>query len=118
MIPISGYADRWCVGQNQDHSFQSQQRTWTNPIPSDSFRITCADPNPIGPGIIEEDLSSVYSGQFSVTKSNPSKLGSYARVEVKDKLDTPGPFHGYSQYLANTSQCRPTVNHLPEKQFW
>lgn len=84
MIPISGYADRWCVGHNQTIQFKVSSEL-DEPYSVRLVRITCADPNPIGPGIIEEDLSSVFTGQFP-SRKQPVKLGSHAWVKVNDKL--------------------------------
>ncbi len=84
MIPISGYANRWSVGHNQIIQFKISSE-FDEPYSVKLVRITCADPNPDGPGIIEEDLSSVFSGKFP-SRRQQAKLGSYARINVAEQL--------------------------------
>ena len=84
MIPISGYADRWCVGHNETIQFKVSSEL-EQPYTVRLVRITCADPNPDGPGIIEHDLSSEFSGHFP-SRKQPVKLGSYGIVPVEGKL--------------------------------
>ncbi len=84
MIPISGYADHWCVGHNETIQFKVSSEL-NEPYSVRLVRITCADPNPDGPGIIEHDLSSVFTGQYP-SKKKPVKQGSYGIVHVKSSL--------------------------------
>ena len=84
MIPIAGYADRWSVGHNESIEFKVSSEL-NEPYSVRLVRMTCADPNPDGPGIIEHDLSSVFSGQFP-SRKQPAKLGSYGFVPVHGKL--------------------------------
>ena len=56
MIPIAGYADRWSVGHNETIEFKVSSEL-NQPYSVRLVRMTCADPNPDGPGIIEHDLT-------------------------------------------------------------
>ncbi len=84
MIPIAGYADRWSVGQDETIEFKVSS-SYNQPYSARMVRIVCADPNPEGPGIIEEDFSSVFSGEFPSRFQNV-QLGSYATVDVGKRL--------------------------------
>lgn len=84
MIPIAGYADRWSVGHNQTIEFKVSSE-FDEPYSVRLVRITCADPNPDGPGIIEEDLSSIFAGKFPSRKQQV-RLGSYARIKTRGQL--------------------------------
>lgn len=84
MIPIAGYADRWSVGCDETIEFMVSSEFKT-PYTVKLIRITCADPNPDGPGIIEQDLGSVFSGIFPSRKQTV-KLGSYGVVPVLNQL--------------------------------
>ncbi len=84
MIPIAGYADQWCVGQNQTIQFKVSSK-FSEAYSVRLVRISCADPNPTGPGIIEYDLSSVFSGEFP-SRMQRAKLGSHAWVPIEKPL--------------------------------
>ena len=84
MIPITGYADRWSVGHNQTIEFKVSSE-FEEPYAVRLVRIVCADPNPDGPGIIEEDLSHVFSGEYP-SRKQLARLGSYARIVIKGEL--------------------------------
>ena len=84
MIPIAGYADRWSVGRDETIEFKVSSR-FNQPYSARMVRIICADPNPDGVGIIEEDYSSVFSGKFPSRFQNV-QLGSYATVDVQNQL--------------------------------
>ncbi len=84
MIPIAGYADRWSVGQGETIEFKVSSN-FSQPYSARMVRIVCADPNPDGPGIIEEDYSSVFSGQYPSRFQNV-QLGSCATVDVRNRL--------------------------------
>ena len=84
MIPIAGYADRWSVGHNETIEFKVSSEL-NQPYSVRLVRMTCADPNPDGPGIIEHDLSSVFSRQIP-SRKQLAKLGSYGFVPVNGNL--------------------------------
>ena len=89
-IPIAGYADRWSVGQNENIEFKVSSQ-FSKPYSVRLVRIVCADPNPDGPGIIEEDMSSVFSGEFPSRKQDV-QLGSYGIVSINRRLSHPGGY--------------------------
>ena len=84
MIPIAGYPDRWSVGQEETIEFKVSS-VFDQPCSVKLVKIICADPNPDGPGIIEKDLSSVFSSEFP-SRVQDIQLGSYAEVQVQHKL--------------------------------
>ena len=84
MIPIAGYADRWSVGHNETIEFKVSSEL-NEPYSVKLVRMTCTDPNPDGPGIIEHDLNAVFSGQFP-SRKQPAKLRSYGFVPVNGNL--------------------------------
>ena len=84
MIPIAGYPDRWSVGQGETIEFKVSS-VFDRPCSAKLVKIICADPNPDGPGIIEEDLSSVFSSEFP-SRVQDVQLGSYGEVQVQNKL--------------------------------
>ncbi len=95
MIPITGYADRWSVGHNQTIEFKISS-DFDEPYSVRLVRITCADSNPNGPGILEEDLSSIFCGKFPSRKQQ-AKLGSYGQIQTAGKL----PHHDQYTIAAN-----------------
>lgn len=84
MIPIVGYADRWSAALNETIEFKVSSQ-FKQPYSARLVRITCADPNPDGCGIIEQDLSSVFQGEFP-SKLKRVRLGSYGIASVSGKL--------------------------------
>ncbi len=95
MIPIAGYADQWCVAPGQTIQFKVSSEL-NQPYAVRLVRITCADPNPKGPGIIEHDLSSVFSGEYP-SRRQPVQSGSYAWIQC----DNPLPHHDHYSIFAN-----------------
>ena len=79
-IPIAGYADRWSARPGESVEFKVSCLL-EQPYFARLVRIICADPNPDGPGIQEEDLTSVFSGQFP-SRVQDVQLGSYGIVSV------------------------------------
>ena len=79
-IPIAGYADRWSARPGETVEFKVSGLL-EQPYFGRLVRIICADPNPDGPGIQEEDLTSVFSGQFP-SRVQDVQLGSYGIVSV------------------------------------
>ena len=84
MIPIVGYADRWSVAPSETIEFKVSSQ-FKQQYSARLVRITCADPNPDGCGIIEQDLSNVFQGEFP-SKLKEVQLGSYGVVSVSGKL--------------------------------
>ncbi len=105
MIPIAGYADRWSVGHNETIEFKVSS-TLEQDYSVRMVRIVCADPNPDGPGIIEHDLSSVFSGQYP-SRIQDVQLGSYARVPVNHRLPNTDEFALVARIWPSLVDCGP-----------
>lgn len=84
LIPIVGYADRWSVEPSETIEFKVSSQ-FKQPYSARLVRITCADPNPNGCGMIEHDHSDVFQGEFP-SKLKKVQLGSYGIVQVSGKL--------------------------------
>ncbi len=79
MIPLTGYADRLSARPGETLSFKVSSQL-DRPYEAHLVRIVCADPNPAGPGRIEEDLSAVFQ-QSCPSRNQPFHPGSYARTD-------------------------------------
>ncbi len=84
MIPIAGYASRWGVRPGDRIEFKISSQL-DQPYSAQLMRITCADPNPDGPGIVEHNLSEVFAGTFASRKQSV-KRGSYGVVKARERL--------------------------------
>ena len=84
LIPIVGYADRWSVAPNETIEFKVSSQ-FKQPYSARLVRITCADPNPNGCGMIEHDHSDIFQGEFP-SRLKKVQLGSYGIVQVSGKL--------------------------------
>jgi len=80
MLPLTGYTDRLSVSQGQTIAFKLSSET-TSDYTARLVRVISGDPNPAGPGIVEEDLSSVFSTK-GTSAHQPIRLGSFAEVEI------------------------------------
>ncbi len=84
LIPIVGYSNRWSVAPSQTIEFKVSCK-FKQPYSARLVRITCADPNPDGCGIIEHDLSHVFAGEFP-SRLQEIQLGSYGVVSCDGDL--------------------------------
>ncbi len=80
MLPLAGYTDRLSARPGQILSVHLSS-TGTEPVEVRLVRLLCADPNPDGPGRVEEDLGHL------LCESVPSRvqrhhLGSYAHAPL------------------------------------
>ena len=85
-IPLVGYADRWSARPGESIGFKVSQaggRTYDARL----VRVISCDPNPDGPGIIEEDVDATFAGQYTGRKQS-FHLGSYMRVSACAPLDS------------------------------
>jgi N,N-dimethylformamidase len=67
--------------------------------------VICGDPNPDGPGIKEEDHTSVFAGTYT-SRVQPVSLGSYARVPHAHAFDGLNQFTVIATIWPTTSQAR------------
>lgn len=91
MIPLIGYADRLSVRPGETIEFKV---SCSGPAPYEArlVRVFNADPNPAGPGLLEEPVPAPFEGSHA-SRVQPLQLGSYARVEDAGALDGLESFH-------------------------
>ncbi len=90
MIPLIGYCDR-LSGRPGDRIEFKVSSQFEQDFQARLVRSICADPNPAGPGIVEEEIPSAFEGSY------PSRVqlfypGSYIRVKTKAALPAPRSF--------------------------
>jgi N,N-dimethylformamidase len=85
MTPLAGYADKLSVRPGETIRFQVASRG-TGPVSAKLVRVISADPNPAGPGIIEEALVAKVC-EVAKPSTQRVPLGSYGVVEDLPVLD-------------------------------
>ena len=80
MIPLTGYVDRLSARPGETIEFKVSS-TAAEPFSARLVRIICADPNPAGPGRIEEDIAAAFAGEYP-SRIQPFHPGSYARTDA------------------------------------
>lgn len=88
MIPLAGYADRLSVRPGETISFKVSNRG-PAPYTARLVRVICADPNPAGPGLIEEAVDASFAGSHK-GREQPIHLGSYGVVDQTADLAAAG----------------------------
>ncbi len=78
MLPLTGYTDRLSAAPGDTIEFKVSSVA-DQDYAARLVRVICGDPNPAGPGIKEQDLSSIFSGQYP-SRLQDIALGSYGRV--------------------------------------
>ena len=63
MIPLIGYVDKLSARPGDTLNFKVSS-TGDEPFDAQLIRIICADPNPDGPGIIHEEITSDLDGSY------------------------------------------------------
>ena len=102
MIPLIGYADRLSARPGETIGFKVSS-AGPEDYEARLVRVFNADPNPAGPGLLEEPVAAAFDGRYP-SRLQPLRLGSYARIAEPTPLDGLGGFH-------LTAQVWPT---LPE----
>ncbi len=90
MIPLIGYVDRLSGRAGDTLNFKVSS-TSSEPFDAQLIRIICADPNPDGPGIIHEEVTSAFDGSYP-SRSQDYDLGSYVQVALTKDLTPLGSF--------------------------
>ncbi|MDT8344052.1 MAG: N,N-dimethylformamidase large subunit [Thermohalobaculum sp.] len=90
MIPLTGYTDRLSARAGEDIAFRISS-SGAVPYEARLVRIVCGDPNPAGPGRIEQDLGAVFSGRFP-SRIQTHDIGSMAVIEAGAQADGPLTF--------------------------
>jgi len=80
MLPLTGYTDRLSASAGQSIAFKlsSEKPSQYN---ARLIRVICGDPNPAGPGIVEDDLRQVFSTS-GACDHQPFRLGSFAEIAL------------------------------------
>ena len=89
-IPITGYADRFSLAPGEKINFKISS-TSNDPYRAKLIRVISGDPNPEGPGLIEEDIESDFSGEYP-SRRQTTNLGSYVRVPSNNSFNPSGGF--------------------------
>ena len=84
-IPITGYADRFSLSPGEKINFKVSS-TSRDPYNAKLIRVVSGDPNPEGPGLIEEDIKSNFSGTYP-SRRQTINLGSYVRIPFNKLLN-------------------------------
>ena len=84
MIPLTGYGDRLSARPGETIAFKVSSDADT-PYEARLVRIISADPNPDGPGRMEEALDADFSGSHP-SRIQPFYPGSYAKTQSDDPL--------------------------------
>lgn len=74
--PLLGYVDHLSARPGDTLAFKVSSLS-ERPFTARLFRSICADPNPAGPGIIEEDASAYFAAQSFPSVEQPFHGGSY-----------------------------------------
>lgn len=90
IIPLIGYAEQLsgCAGDTIDFKVSSTLET---PYTTELIRIICADPNPAGPGLIEEHIKSSLDNEHP-SHYQPFYPGSYGIADLEKQNLTLGSF--------------------------
>ena len=89
-IPITGYADRFSLAPGEKINFKISS-TSNDPYRAKLIRVISGDPNPEGPGLIEEEIESDFSGVYP-SRRQTTNLGSYVRVPSNNSFNPSGGF--------------------------
>ncbi|MEH6443465.1 MAG: N,N-dimethylformamidase beta subunit family domain-containing protein [Oceanospirillaceae bacterium] len=84
-IPLIGYTDRLSARAGEAIEFKLSCQTG-EPVKASLHRSISADPNPQGPGIIEQDASDFFSPREISAQHQPFYAGSYGATEHSIKL--------------------------------
>lgn len=79
-LPLVGYSDRLSARPGESIAFKVSSRS-ERPFHARLTRVICADPNPDGPGIIEQDADRWFAPRDMPSRRQPFHPGSWARAE-------------------------------------
>ena len=85
-IPIVGYADRFSLAPGESIAFKVSSLS-SDPYSARLVRVISGDPNPQGPGIVEQDIDAAFAGTYP-SRYQHSALGSCMTVAPSPALDT------------------------------
>ena len=84
MIPLIGYGDRLSARPGETIEFKVSSQG-PEPFEASLVRVICADPNPAGPGMLEEPVDAAFAGSYP-SRVQPVRLGSYGRIDGTEPL--------------------------------
>lgn len=84
MIPFIGYGHRLSVRPGETIEFKVSSQG-PEPFEASLVRVICADPNPAGPGMLEEPVDAAFAGSYP-SRVQPVRLGSYGRIDGTEPL--------------------------------
>jgi N,N-dimethylformamidase len=77
-IPIVGYADRFSLAPGESIAFKVSSGS-PAPYSARLVRVISGDPSPMGPGLIEEDITAEFAGDYP-SRAQSVHLGSHMMV--------------------------------------
>ncbi len=89
-IPLTGYVDRLSARPGETLAFKISS-TLSSPYEARLVRVISADPNPDGPGILEEDLAAVFQSRYP-SRFQDYRLGSYVHVPTNGAFSSLAAF--------------------------
>ena len=115
-IPLIGYVDRLSARPGQSLKFKISS-TCNQPYHASLVRIVCADPNPEGPGIIEQDIAADFTGRYP-SRHQPFFPGSYGLVPKPTPLYQLKSFTAYATIWPTTPMKgqQAIISHLNEDE--
>ena len=84
-IPLVGYADKFSLEPDEKINFKVSSKS-TKPYSAKLIKVISGDPNPEGPGLIEEDLEADFNGLHPSIKKD-IQTGSHIEVDTKSSLN-------------------------------
>jgi len=88
-VPLCGYLDKLSARAGETIAFKVSNNTDSNEITASLTRSICADPNPAGPGIIEQDATQWFEPCSYSASHQPFHPGSYAITDDPVTIDAP-----------------------------
>ena len=90
MLSLIGYTNRLSVRAGETIEFKVSSLS-PDPYHARLVRVICADPNPAGPGLIENPVSSDFEGSYPSREQSFSP-GSYALIKTAARLPSMDSF--------------------------
>ena len=117
-VPLAGYVDTLSARPGETLNFKVSSRT-DAPFSVNLWRSICADPNPAGPGILEEDASEHFAAAEFPSRHQPFYPGSYGVADT-DVSAPQGASLGLQATVFPTLRCdhSQTVLHVGDYELF
>ena len=102
MLSLIGYTNRLSARAGETIEFKVSSLS-RDPYHARLVRVICADPNPAGPGLIENPVASELEGSYPSREQSFSP-GSYALIKTAAPSPVDGFLHSGCRHLAD--RCR------------